>query len=186
MNLFIDTLSEVNVLILFNENREIVKKYDFDVKMNESTKLIPEIDNFLKNCDLNYNDLENIVVVAWPWSFTWIRTLVILVNTINYVIQKNITPITFFDLYDSFPVIKRSSKRDSFVKFDNLGEVLTIYNDELVEKLNEKWIKNINSCSDFEWFICNKIPDYEEIIKNIKFQNYKKIDAFYLKKPNIF
>lgn len=186
MNLFIDTLSEVNVLILFNENREIVKKYDFDVKMNESTKLIPEIDNFLALNKLDYRDLENIVVVAWPGSFTWIRTLVILVNTINYVINKNITPITFFDLYDTFPIVKRSSKRDSFVKFEFNGEISTIYNDELEEKLIEKWIKNINSCSEFEWFICNKIPNYEKIIKNVEFKNYKKIDAFYLKKPNIF
>jgi tRNA A37 threonylcarbamoyladenosine modification protein TsaB len=50
-------------LILFNDNREIVKIYHFDVKLNESTKLIKEVDNFLKSNNLSYFNLENIVVV---------------------------------------------------------------------------------------------------------------------------
>ncbi|MDP5038999.1 MAG: hypothetical protein NWP80_00970, partial [Candidatus Gracilibacteria bacterium] len=99
MNLFIDTLSFDNVLILFDKNRNIIKKYDFDVKLNESTRLIGEIDDFLKDNNITYFDLENIVVVAGPGSFTGVRTVVILVNTINFIIKKNITPITFFDLY---------------------------------------------------------------------------------------
>jgi len=63
MNLFLDTISPKNTLILFNDNREIVEIYHFDVKLNESTKLIKEVDNFLKSNNLSYFDLENIVVV---------------------------------------------------------------------------------------------------------------------------
>ena len=82
MNLFLDTISPENMLILFDDNRNIIKKYGFDVRLNESTLLIEELDNFLSNLWYKYSDLENIVVVNWPWSFTWVRTTVLLINTI--------------------------------------------------------------------------------------------------------
>lgn len=186
MNLFIDTLSEVNVLILFDNNKQIIKKYDFDVKMNESTKLIPEIDNFLKSNVLTYNDLDNIVVVNWPWSFTWIRTLVILVNTINFVIKKSITPITFFDLYDNYPIFKRSSKKDSFLKLSKNSEIEIILNDELEYKLLKDNLLNLNWCSDFANFNVNKSPNYQKVLDKLVLQDNKLIEPFYLKKPNIF
>ena len=63
MNLFIDTLSKVNVLIEFDEERNILNKYEFDVKLNESTRLIEEIDGFLKQINKSYSDIENFVVV---------------------------------------------------------------------------------------------------------------------------
>jgi tRNA A37 threonylcarbamoyladenosine modification protein TsaB len=63
MNLFLDTISPKNILILFDNDRNILKEYFFDVKQNESTMLIEEFDKFLKENKLSYFDLENIVVV---------------------------------------------------------------------------------------------------------------------------
>jgi tRNA A37 threonylcarbamoyladenosine modification protein TsaB len=70
MNIFLDTISPKNALILFDDKRQIIQKYFFDVRLNESTLLIEEFDSFLKKNNLNYKDLENIVVVAGPGSFT--------------------------------------------------------------------------------------------------------------------
>jgi tRNA A37 threonylcarbamoyladenosine modification protein TsaB len=63
MNLFLDTISPKNILIIFDNERNILKKYYFDVKQNESTLLIEELDKFLKQNELSYFELENIVVV---------------------------------------------------------------------------------------------------------------------------
>jgi tRNA A37 threonylcarbamoyladenosine modification protein TsaB len=63
MNLFLDTISPTNALILFDEKRNILKKYFFDVRQNESTLLIEKFDEFLSENNLKYFDLENIVVV---------------------------------------------------------------------------------------------------------------------------
>jgi tRNA A37 threonylcarbamoyladenosine modification protein TsaB len=63
MNIFLDTISPQNILILFDQNRNILKEYFFDVKQNESTMLIEELDKFLCKNKLSYFDLENIVVV---------------------------------------------------------------------------------------------------------------------------
>ena len=70
MNIFLDTISPKNALILFDEKRNILEKHFFDVSLNESTLLIEEFDRFLSKNKLNYKDLENIVVIAGPGSFT--------------------------------------------------------------------------------------------------------------------
>jgi tRNA A37 threonylcarbamoyladenosine modification protein TsaB len=70
MNIFLDTISPKNALILFDEKRNILEKYFFDVRLNESTLLIEEFDAFLKKNNVTYTDLENIVVVNGPGSFT--------------------------------------------------------------------------------------------------------------------
>lgn len=184
MNLFLDTVSPENALIFFDEKRQIISKYFFDVRQNESTLLINEVDNFLKNNNLDYKDLENIVVVNWPWSFTWIRTTILFVNTINFVTWKNITWINYFELFKNYPIIKTSSKRDSFFKESENKEIENITNEEL-----EKRLENTETIYWDALFLTWKEiiskPDYEEIIKNIKLEKNKKIDAFYLKKPSI-
>lgn len=185
MNIFLDTLSPKNVLILFDNQRNILNKYFFDVRLNESTLLIWEFDNFLKQNNISFFDLENIVFVNWPWSFTWIRTVVLFVNTINFVIKKKITTLNYFELFDKYPIIKTSSKRDSFVKFSKNEDIEVLQNDIILKKITQNWILNI--FWDFTFDKINTFSDvnYENLIKNIIFQNQTISQAVYLKKPSI-
>lgn len=182
MNIFLDTISPKNALILFDNHRNIISQYFFDVRLNESTLLIEEFDWFLKKNNLNYFDLENIVVVVWPGSFTGVRTTVLLVNTINFVIWKSLTALTYFDLFQHYPIIKASSKRDSFVKFSQNGEIQVIQNDMLHDCIGENTLY-------WDVIIENKITMsevlYQDIIQKIIFQSHKKVEPFYCKKPNI-
>jgi tRNA A37 threonylcarbamoyladenosine modification protein TsaB len=188
MNLFIDTISKIWTIILFDNNRKIIDKKNLDFKKNESSKLIPNITNILEKNLLNYNSLKNIVIVNGPWSFTWIRSSILVVNSINFIIKKNITTISFFELFDNYPIIKASSKRDSFIKNSKNSLIEIIENHKLIKKLQEKNIKKIYWEIDEKLFenieIINKI-DYEKIIKNLKFDNLKIAQANYIKKPNI-
>ena len=186
MNLFIDTISPVAVLILFDDNRNIKNKYDFDIKMRESDFLSFEVDEFLSSNSIKYQDLENIVVVSWPGSFTWVRSSCLVVNTINFVIQKNITSISYFDLFFNYPIIKTSSKRDVFYKSWQKEDIKIIQNEDLKEIL--KNIEVINWDINFDFLENTTIiskPDYENIIKNIIFKSDKIISPIYIKKPNI-
>ncbi|MFC1797854.1 hypothetical protein ACFLY2_01505 [Patescibacteria group bacterium] len=63
MNLFIDTISSPANILIFDTNRQIIDNITWDVKGNESSTLIPQIDELLKKNDINYSDLENIVIV---------------------------------------------------------------------------------------------------------------------------
>ncbi len=49
MNLFIDTISPKNALILCDDQYTITHQYFFDVRLQESSRLIEEVDQFLKN-----------------------------------------------------------------------------------------------------------------------------------------
>lgn len=187
MNLFLDTISPKNTLILFNEKKDIITTYHFDVRLNESTRLIEELDSFLKLNNLNYTDLENIVVVNWPGSFTWVRTTILLVNSINFIIKKNLTTLTYFDLFDNnYPIIKSSSKRDSFLKLDKNSGIIVINNDEIIELLMQNNIKKIYSDIEFlENLEIIKEVDYKNIIQKLKLEKNTIVSPFYCKKPNI-
>lgn len=188
MNLFIDWVSSNWVLILFDDNRQIISREDINIVANESSKLTNLIDLFLQDNRQNYSDLDNIVVVNWPWSFTWIRAIVLIVNTINFIIKKNITPICYFDLFNNYPIVKSSSKRDLFVKFDKSDKIDVISNEDFINRIKTLSLKNIYWDLSNNNFLDLKIDsyiDYEIIIKNIELKYYNIIEPLYLKKPNI-
>jgi len=186
MNLFLDSISPKSALMLFNDERKILYKYFFDWKNNESTFLINEINNFLESKSISYTDLNNLIVVNWPGGFTWIRVIVLIINTINFVIKKNITTLSYFDLFDKYPIIKTSSKRDCFFKKNIDSKIEVLKNEEILNYIDLNKIKKIY----WDFFISDKIllddiPDYDNIIKNIIFNDYKIISPYYIKKPNI-
>lgn len=188
MNLFIDIISREGNIIIFDDNRKIKDKIILNIKWNESSKLIPMIDLLLLKNKLKYKQIENIVVVNWPWSFTWIRTTVLTINTINFITKNNITPISYFELFDNYPIVKSSSKRDSFLKKNLESEIEIIENEKLINYLKQNninkiyWEVNKDTFSFIEIF--EKI-DYENIISKIKFRGFKEITPLYIKKPNI-
>lgn len=185
MNLFIDTLSPKNCFLLFTEERKVIDELYFDIRWNESTQLIKKADEFLEKNNISYFDLKNIVFVNGPGSFTWVRTTTLFVNSINFIIKKNITTLTYFDLFSKYPIIKTSSKRDSFVQWNKHDEISIIPNDELSDFsssgtvywdaffLEEKWISVISEIN------------YYDIIFHLSFDNKKLANPFYIKKPNI-
>jgi tRNA A37 threonylcarbamoyladenosine modification protein TsaB len=139
------------------------------------------------------------VVVNGPWSFTGVRTTVLVANTINYIIQKNMIPLSYFDLYQNYPIIKSSSKRDCFIQFQKESAIEIMKNEEILEQLYKMNMKIIywNATLSFFWQgglrkggdikIVDKV-NYESIIRNIdisKTWKCKKIDPLYIKKPNI-
>ncbi|MFK7779749.1 MAG: tRNA (adenosine(37)-N6)-threonylcarbamoyltransferase complex dimerization subunit type 1 TsaB [Candidatus Gracilibacteria bacterium] len=188
MNLFIDTISKLATIILFNNEREIIGSLSWDIKGNESSTLIPQIDKLLKNNNVIYSGLNNIVVVNGPGSFTGIRTTVLAANSINYIIKKNMTAISYFDLHSAYPIIKSSSKRDCFFKQDKNSNIEIISNENLLNLLNNSGIKKVYGEAETKLFpdieIFEKI-DYVSIIKQIELTNVKQISALYIKKPNI-
>jgi len=197
MNLFLNCVSNNWIIILFDENRKIISEKKIEILWNESEKLIEILDIFLKENNQKYRDFENIVVVAGPWSFTGIRTIVLLINTINFVIWKNITSLNYFDLFKDFPIIKSSSKRDSFFKKNKNSEIEIMKNEDILEYLKQNNITKIywenKALTQYlPWGIevateniFEKI-DYSAIIKNIEFQKEKIIKPIYIKKPSIW
>ena len=185
MILFINTLWKKAYLWLFDKNREKINEIFFEIKWNESSLLLPKLEDFLKENNLNYFEIENFILVNWPGSFTWVRTAVLAINTINFITKKNITPLSYFELFEDFPVIKASSKRDSFFQKDKNSSIEIIENEKILEYLKEKNISKINWDWNLEKIETLENIDYYDIIKEIKLKDLKKIEPLYIKKPNI-
>ncbi len=187
MNLFIDSISSLSYICIFDWNRDIIWDISMVVKWNESSKIIPELNNFLASFNINTNDIENIVVVNWPGSFTWVRTTVLIANTLNYVINANMTAINYFDLFENYPIIKSSSKRDHFLQKSSDHDIEIIENEDLENYFIWSNITEVHgeSVYDFQNIEINEKIDYNRIIKKLKFEKKSKIDPLYIKKPNI-
>ncbi len=188
MNLFLNAVCESWFMAFFDEKRKIIKKEQLKTFGMESEKLLWILDLFLKQNSVSYNDLENILVVAGPWSFTWIRTITLLVNTISFTTKTNLTSINFFDLYNNYPIIKSSSKRDSFLKKSKNSQIEVIKNEELLDYLKKNNIKKVfweNKNLVLDNIQIFENIDYSAIIKNTKLKKEKLINPIYIKKPNI-
>lgn len=188
MNLFLNTLSSPAKIIIFDDARRIIDTESWEIKGNESSTLIPHLDALLKQNNLEYAALKNFVVVNGPGSFTGVRTVVLAINTINYITHKHITPLSYFDLFQDYPIVKASSKRDCFVQFSQNNPVEIIANTALWELLKEKNIKEIYWEVDEKALANVKILekiDYNRIIKEVEFEKNTQIQAMYIKKPNI-
>lgn len=188
MNLFIDSISNPCFLALYNASGEIQHKVTANVAMNESSKLIHVLDDFLKQTWVSYNSLENISIVCGPGSFTWVRTACLIVNTIAFNNDIFLTSLSYFDLFETYPIIKNSSKRDVFIKKEAHCKIKVLENASALEYIQEK---NINIFSgDFDKFEKNTIiqttkPDYAKIIATIEHSKISQVEPIYLKKPNI-
>lgn len=187
MYLFFNGVSSTWYIALLDREKNIIASDSFHISWNESTQTIPIIDKFLAAQAVGYEDIENIMCVVWPWSFTWIRTISLVVNTLAYThINIQLTPVNFFDLYNKYPIVKSSSKRDLFVKQSKSDIIQVMSNSDFQVSMkhahvfwdtnSERFQKKIHIYWDIE---------YKDIIKNIVLQDATRIAPLYIKKPNI-
>lgn len=196
MNLFINAVSSSGALILFDKNRNIIVQDDIEVKWNESSQLPETIDNFLSKHQQSYSNIDHIVVVHWPGSFTGVRAICLLVNTIAFSTNSVLTELSYFDLFHEYPIAKQSSKRDMFIALlshsDNsplvreTHDIKIMSNEDIIKYLKENNISKIYGEAPLWWDgeIVEKI-DYSYIIRNIELKNNSQIQPLYIKKPNI-
>jgi len=188
MILFFDGISTNGYIWLYKKNWTNIDQKKFFISWNESSQAIWVLHKFLEENKRNFSEISDIVCVNGPWSFTWVRTITLIVNTLSYMYSHiHLTPISFFDLYNTFPIIKASSKRDLFVKYSN-SDIIRIEKNEIFLEKNKN-TKNIfwdiHDEKILENFNTSSVIDYEKIIQSINLTKTKIIEPLYIKKPNI-
>ena len=183
MYLFIQAVSSEGKLIIFNEQREILFQRDISLLLNESSKLISTVWGFLSDSGVWYDDIENIVVVYGPGSFTGIRTISLFVNTLAFIYGHIfLTPTTYFDLFDRYPICKVSSKRDLFVKTGENAIITIARNEDVADQYRGQ---KIYGDAVLEGIEVDSTIDYKSVIDKISLKKEKQIAPLYIKKPNI-
>lgn len=140
----------------------------------------------MKVNDIDYREVQNIICVAWPWSFTGIRTVTLVVNTLAFIYPHiSLTTLWFFDLYDSYPIVKASSKRDLFVKMWKSDIIQIVKNDDFCDMYSwDQIFGDINPWVLWNFTITNDV-DYEDVFRKVSIDDSKTIAPMYIKKPNI-
>ena len=93
INLFIDT-STANVSISIVKDNKILSLISKDIPNMHSSYTTKFIKDCLDEAGIDANDIDNIMVVNGPGSFTGIRIGVTIAKTYGYLIKKDITPIS--------------------------------------------------------------------------------------------
>lgn len=93
ISLFIDT-STKNVSISIIKDEQILSLISKDIPNMHSKYTTKYIKDCLDEAKIDANDVDNIMVVNGPGSFTGIRIGVTIAKTYGYLIKKDITPIS--------------------------------------------------------------------------------------------
>lgn len=103
--LFIDT-HDKNVLIILYKDGKIVAKEDILSSNKHSEIAMPVLDKVLKSIDIDIKDINNVIVVNGPGSFTGERIAVTIGKTIAYCLNIPIRVI------DSLTILALNINKD--------------------------------------------------------------------------
>lgn len=179
MILFIDTHDELITIAIKNQDKIYCK-----TKMSEyshSVFTMPMIEELFKENNFDIKDLEKIIVVNGPGSFTGIRIGLSIAKTMAYALKIDINTISSLKAYlissniqeDKMAVIE-DNKGYYICAFDKDNNI--ILEEQYVEENNYKY-KTVEHKLDIE-----KIIDY---CKKLKSENPHHIKANYVKKIEV-
>ena len=179
--LFISTYNEKVIIGLLNNGKEILKKEKTSLK-GHSELIIPTIDEILKESNLDVSNLNEIIVVSGPGSFTGVRLGITVAKTLAYTLNIPIKTISSIEaIYYSTNNIDKivtinDSKGKYLGKFINNKLVELVY---LKESLAKEYLNN-NNLPVIENNDLNLefIYDY---IKNLPPINAHAVKALYVK-----
>lgn len=96
--LFIDTHGEVVVLAIYTDEK-LMKKKESKERKDHSTICMPLLVELLTESKLDIKDINDIVVVNGPGSFTGVRIGVTIAKTLAFTLNIPIRMITSLELY---------------------------------------------------------------------------------------
>lgn len=167
--LFIDTSTSFFTLSILTDN-EVLYNYYVESKNDIASRVIPTLENALKELSLEINDINKIFVVTGPGSFTGVRIGVTVSKTIAWAKNIPIIPISsleFLATTDSQKkyLVPMIDARRGNVFAGIYDKKLNIIKEESLINL-EKILKEINN-------------DYEIVSYDVK------IDGNILPKPSV-
>lgn len=180
--LFISTYNE-NIIIGLLENSKLLKEKRKESEKSHSIYLIPMIEEILKEENISLNDINEIIVINGPGSFTGIRLGITVAKTLAFTLNIPIKTITSIEAISA-----SNEQKDKIITIkDNKGYYFGIFNDnKLFQEMS--YLKE----TDFIEFIKNrdeiiisdnkldleKIYEYSKKLKN---ENPHGVKAVYIK-----
>ena len=128
--LYIDTHFVNLVLAIFKDDDIIVKKSLDSNFISKDT--IPLIKECLDECNLNVNDISEIIVISGPGSFTGVRIGIVIAKIFGYTLNINIKALSYLEAlslnYDKEVIIGVKDRNGAFIgEFDSNHNLMKDY-----------------------------------------------------------
>ncbi len=179
-SLFIDTHNELIKIILFKDGKILTDKEKMS-NMQHSVYTMPMIEETLKENNIESSNLNEIIVVNGPGSFTGVRIGVTIAKTMAYLLN---IPIKSIDTLKMQALLINKDKK-IVIENEKNGKYLGIFdkNNNVIQKY--KYMKN----SEFEEFIKDNVIDevkidYEKLYEKLKDEqniNPHAVNPLYIK-----
>lgn len=169
-SLLIDTHSNIIRLCLY-KNDEVVEYKEIESVMHHSDFLMPNIKSLLSNNNISKNELNEVLVINGPGSFTGVRLGVTVAKMLAYTLNIKIKVLTSLDMF------AYSDEKEN--KIVSIPDVKGFYVG-----------KYINNALDSDYMYLSK-DEYEKFVNNEEFDvidnivNYKLIKKVFNDKNSI-
>jgi tRNA threonylcarbamoyl adenosine modification protein YeaZ len=179
--LFIDTHDKNVLLILFKDGK-IISTEDLETKNKHSEVALPTIASILDNSNVDVSELNNIIVVNGPGSFTGVRIAVTIAKTIAYALSipiRTIDALTILALgvEEDRKVVSLEDRNGAFVGvFDtnyNVIEPLQYMNKTVYNEF--KLSNNVNTNVDINY------ENVYQYVMSLKELNPHEVKPLYIK-----
>lgn len=171
----IDTSTMAASVAVIKDN-QLVCEYTINTKKTHSQKLMPMIENMLKESDLNINDIDLIGICVGPGSFTGLRIGMATAKAIAHVNNIPIVGVTSLEMLAAnmnlcdkkiCSILDAQRNQVYTAKFGYIGNRLVQINDTDVLEI-DKLINEISSSEDDYILIGEAVYKYEEKLKDIE------------------
>ena len=180
--LFLDTHSE-DVIIILYKDRKIIEERIENSKFQHSQITLPLLKEVLENHKLKPEDLNELVVVIGPGSFTGVRISVTIAKTMAYTLN---IPIKILDSLQVKSYSVPNPKEDYYISIeDKNGAYVGQFNNNHISISDYKYLnKNEYKESKENNNYIETEPNYESLIdyiKELKPINPHKVNPLYIK-----
>ena len=178
MILFIDTHDNLITMALENDNNiKVIEKVS---EYSHSIYCMSMIESLFKETNSSVNDLNKIIVVNGPGSFTGIRIGLSIAKTLSYVLKCDINTISSLDAY-LISDDKYNGDKMAVIK-DNKGYYIKVINDDKVI-IPESYVTDLPDYLEVDKKLnVKKVINY---LKNKESENPHLINANYIKKIEV-
>ena len=179
MILFIDTHDELITIGLKYNDKLFIKTKESEY--SHSIFTMPMIKEIFEENNLNINDLDKVIVVNGPGSFTGIRIGLTIAKTLAYTLNIKINTISSLLAY---LISNNNNEKRMAVIEDNKGYYVSAMDENNNIILKEQYIENNN----YDYKQVEHKLDLDKIIdycNNLESENYHHIKANYIKKIEV-
>ncbi|PLR76510.1 tRNA (adenosine(37)-N6)-threonylcarbamoyltransferase complex dimerization subunit type 1 TsaB [Bacillus sp. V3-13] len=171
--LAVDTSNYILGVALLDENK-VIGEYITNLKKNHSVRVMPAIEELMKECNLQPADLTKIVVAKGPGSYTGVRIGVSIAKTLAWTLKIPLVGVSSLEvlaassgryfngavspLFDA----RRGQIYTGLYQFEN-GKPVTLHKDQLV--LSVDWANGLMSLNKPILFTGNDLPLHRSIIE---------------------